>query len=96
MRFRPTITTQTYSTKYDFLIDIVTKTNEYYYEAWIYHNQYGIKDLMFGIPTENQTYEEFLEIVFNNLDEYITDYVDEHFTFIEREEFYAKNNILES
>lgn len=96
MRFRPTITTQTYSTKYNFLVDIVTKSLKYQYEAWIYHVEHGVKDLMFGVSTEQQTYEEFLEIVFNNLDEYITNYVDEHFNFMERSEFYAENNILES
>lgn len=96
MRFRPTITTQTYSTKYHFLVDIVKKSNVFIYEAWIYHDQYGVKDLMFGIPTEQQTYEEFLEIVFNNIDEYIDSYVDNHFTYDERRKFYAENHILES
>lgn len=93
MKFRPTITTQTYSTKNHFLIDIVSKINEYKYEAWTYHDEYRVKDLMFGVPTEQQTYEEFLEIVFNNIDEYINYYVDDHFTFEERGKFYGKNNI---
>lgn len=91
MRFRPTITTQTYSTKKGFLVDIVTKSLKYEYEAWIYHEEYGIKDLMFGVPTEQQTYEEFLEIVFNNIDEYINYYVDYHYTFEERKKFYDNN-----
>ena len=41
------------------------------YEAWLYNREYGIKDLMFGMPVEQQSFDEFLEIVEANVPEYI-------------------------
>lgn len=96
MIFRPTITTNTYQTKNNFFIDIVTKPLESYYEAWIYNDKYGIKELMFAVPAKQQSYEQFLEIVENNIDDSISVYVYDHFNYDDRKEFYAKNNILES
>lgn len=51
-----------------YLIDIVTLRNDY--EAWIYCEDDGVKHLMFGMPKEQQSYEEFLEIVEANIDDY--------------------------
>ena len=61
------ITTTTYEHR-GFLVDIVT-TGETY-EAWLSREEYGVKSLMFGVPKEQQSLDEFLEIVEANLYEY--------------------------
>ena len=43
-------------------------------EAWLYHVDYGIKSLMFGIDVNEQSNGEFLELVKDNLLDYIADY----------------------
>jgi hypothetical protein len=48
------------------------------YDAFLYHKQYGTKSLMFGCPKEQQSYDDFLEIVRCNILEYIPDYITEH------------------
>ena len=58
-------TTVTYDIGGGFYVDIVSKNN--LYEAWIYHEDYGQKELMFGCPKEQQSYSEFVEIVYGNI-----------------------------
>ena len=71
----------TYKTFNGFYIDIVQRKNDMY-DSWIYQESYGIKMYMFGmeIGTETgcKTYNEFLSIVENNLEEYINIYREEY------------------
>lgn len=48
------------------------------YEAYIYRNGYGIKELMFGLPKEQQTKEEAIDIILANFEEYAADYDEEY------------------
>lgn len=52
----------------DYLVDIVTTPTTY--EAWICHKGYGTKNLMFGMPKDQQTRFEFMQIVEANIDDY--------------------------
>lgn len=54
-----------------FYIDLVMKAATV--EVWLYHKDYGVKTLMFGIPHG----DKIIEIINNNLDEYIPDYIEE-------------------
>ena len=90
------IKTRTYYIGNNFYIDIVDILLTDFYEAWIWNEEYGIKELMFAMPTEQQTYNEFVEIVRKNAYEYMNTFVDDNFNDDERRKFYAKNNIMES
>ena len=45
------------------------------YESWIQYEDYGVKELMFGVPKAQQTLEEFLEIVEAYFDEHACFYL---------------------
>lgn len=45
--------------------------------AWLYNSAYGVKSLMFGYMVCDMSRDEFLDIVFSNLPEYIEDYAEE-------------------
>lgn len=45
--------------------------------AWLYNSRYGVKSLMFGYLVNAQSREEFLDLVFSNLPDYIVDYAEE-------------------
>ena len=65
--------------KGDFRVDIVLDTDGMVYSAWLYHKEYGVKELMFGIPMFQsgggfQTLEEMEELVEHNLKQYIHSY----------------------
>ena len=50
------------------------------YEAWLWKNGCGHKMFMFGMPTEQQSLEEFVDIVDGNLvmgNEYLKSYEEE-------------------
>lgn len=65
------------------IVDIVTTDTNY--EAWIYRSEYGVKMLMFGMPKEQQSYDEFIDIVEGNLETneyqsmYLYDYCSDEF-----------------
>ena len=61
--------TMTYTYGKNYLVDIVTTKNEY--EAWLYEKDRGMKYFMFGMPTEQQSYFEFMEITRDNVEDYI-------------------------
>lgn len=67
---------KTYDAGDGFLIDIVElfgsklRNEDSLYEAWMYHKGYGVKQLMFGMPTDQQTEDEFKSIVFDSIEEY--------------------------
>lgn len=66
------IKTKTYPLDKGFFLDIVTRCKKY--KAWLYHKDYGNKYLMFEMLKEQQTYEQFLEIVELNAPDYIDYY----------------------
>lgn len=74
------IRTTTYEAREGFRVDIVEKPVGP--EAWLYHEHYGIKDLMFGGVWEQVTMESFLDVVEANLEEYIEDYREEYMNSI--------------
>ena len=61
---------ETYSADDGYMVDIqeVCCLDKDEYEAWLYHQDYGIKTLMFAMPVEQQSLEEFVEIVERNVD----------------------------
>lgn len=68
--------TTTYTYTDNFKVDILE--NDTKYEAWIYHEKYGIKSLMFGMPKEQQPLSDFLEIVDGSMEEYIDEYTNDY------------------
>ena len=68
------ITTTTYQYNDDYLIDIVKNDNECTYEAWLYHICNGIKELMFGMSSETNTDDMFLDFVKENVESFIEQY----------------------
>ena len=46
--------------------------------AWLYNSAYGVKSMMFGHMVCDMSKEEFLDLVFSNLPDYIEDYVEEY------------------
>ena len=75
-----TTTTYSYTGKYykGFLVDIVEKSD--IWEAWLYHTDYGVKEMMFGVAKNDpdDTTEGFIKLVFANLvkNPYIENYID--------------------
>lgn len=65
-----------------FYVDIITHNETVLgtvVEAFLFHDQYGIKDLMFGCKLDDcRTYGNFIEMVSNNIDEYIESYKEDH------------------
>ena len=62
-----------------FYVDIVQDKAEFH--AWLYHEDIGIKEYMFGFPRKDcKSKQEFIEIVEANLDNrcYTLDYKDEY------------------
>lgn len=60
----------------DYWIDIVELPNEF--ESWITHKNYGVSDLMFGCPKQQQTLDSFIDLVRCNLADYIALYKEDH------------------
>ena len=57
----------------DYLVYI--KECSSHYESYLQHKEYGVLQLMWGIDkAKNITLEEYIEIVNNNLEEYIESY----------------------
>lgn len=54
-----TVRTITFKDFKGFLVDIVKDSVEDTYTAWLYHENYGIKVLMFGIIIHNQEYRVY-------------------------------------
>ena len=69
----------------DFRIDVTEKRDEF--EAYLYHKDYAVKDLMFGSPKKNfrfgetirMTMDMFMELVESNLPDYKENYLEMHF-----------------
>lgn len=66
----------TYDAGDGFRIDVVSDPKEH--EIWIYHKDYAVKMLMFGIPTDQQ-YGDLIKILEANMEEYKDIYKKEYF-----------------
>lgn len=56
----------------EWYIDIVESRDTY--EAWLQHRRFGVSELMFGMPKEQQTRDEFMECVSAVLPDYKASY----------------------
>ena len=54
------------------------RINETYWQAWLEHENYGVKSHMFGVPTTQNTFEEVLSMVESDLEEQIDFYREEY------------------
>ena len=64
--------TITYVYDDEYMIDIVTTRTTF--ESWIYKRDYCTKMFLFGVPKDQQPYFEFMELVKENIPDYIEDY----------------------
>lgn len=71
---RTNIETTTYKAG-EFFIDI--QSDGAVYEAYIRHQSYGIKSLMFGVPQDSIKRVEFVQMVENLLPDYMRTYMEE-------------------
>lgn len=71
------VKTTTYQYK-DFLIDITE--DEEIREAWIYHKDYSIKSQMWGEPIDQTSFDDFIALVEENIEDYIESYKEEVMT----------------
>ena len=70
----------------DYRVDMEFKDDSY--DAWLYREDYGVKDYMFGCPKEyyntkqkraiTYTPDDFYEMIEANIDDYIRDYREEY------------------
>lgn len=71
-----TITSNTFYVGQGFMIDIIRDTDPMYgqckNEAYIYHKEYGVKNLMFGDDSSTPGY--FKSLVFSNMNDYMDIY----------------------
>lgn len=69
--------TRTYAVSEKYRVDVqmvdVDEPDECY-EAWLYNKSLGVKMFMFGAPTNQQDYYEFLLMVTNEWSEYVDSY----------------------
>lgn len=78
------IATTTYEVGDGFMVDIVELPDTF--EAWLYHKQYGVKDLMLSSPKQHRRFgkvytkplEDFLKLVEANVEDYIGGHEEEH------------------
>ena len=69
-----------------FFVDIELDTLDKKYEAWLYAENCGVKEYMFGSlvnstrfgQPETETLESFRNLVIANLPEYLPDYIEQH------------------
>lgn len=69
---RANIYIETYDCGNGFLMDFVHTDGTY--EGWIYHRDYGVKDLIFGLPMTQSTRSEALDLLQYNLENGIESY----------------------
>ena len=65
-----------------YYVEIIYDMKSRCYEAWLFNESVGVKELVFGIPvyqiangmTSVETYESFVSLVLDTIDEYIETY----------------------
>ena len=71
--------TETFCTPWNgklYCVDIFEDTEER--SAWLYNAAYGIKSLMWGEKIEQTNRDDFLDLVFSNIPDYIKYYEEEY------------------
>lgn len=81
MKFREDIDTVTYEAGDGFLVDIVETNSEY--SAYIYHEEYGVKVLMFGVPYLSCDRDQFIDAVESALPTYKNSFLEEYGDILE-------------
>ena len=84
------IKTETYNLDGDWMVDI--QTTEDSYMAYLWHNKYGVKELIFGSAINQPnfrdfSYEEFLEMVAFDWTDYRDDYIEKYFDMDDANEY---------
>lgn len=77
-----------------FFMEIVTRIDKHgkMYDAYLYHEDYGIKEYMFGLLADNMPdYAYVLEVVEANLPDYISSYVEDHMDYDDVEKYLGDN-----
>lgn len=71
---------ESYQYNDEYFIDIVTINtgSAFEYESWIWHKDYGVKDLMFGLFNPNGGKKGFVNLAENSAEEYIKTYQYHH------------------
>ena len=69
------IRTRTYEYDSNYYVDIVERND--LYEAYIYDSNIGFKSFMFGMLKSENSYENFLDTVFDNIDEFVESYLND-------------------
>lgn len=75
---RIAIKAETFCTPWEgnlYCVDICEDADER--SAWLYRSDCGIKTLMFGYQTKDMDADEFKDLVFSNLPDYIESYEEE-------------------
>ena len=67
----------TYDVGEGYFVDIII-TPDNVYEAWMFHERYGIKQLMFGCDCNKETLEHFVELVETSIEDERTYYYGQH------------------
>lgn len=75
---------KTYEYAGNYRVQVIDKDDQY--EAWLYHKDYGVMDMMFGWPKvqhingsdEPWSLKDFLGLVEGNIDSYIELYREEY------------------
>lgn len=83
---------KTYRFENNWLVDIIKtedkKTSEPLYDVWLYRDDYGVKDYMFGLYLKDLNgLEELLDIIESQIDDYKKIYWDLHIQEDEPEDF---------
>ena len=78
------IKVETYKVYGKWYVDIQTEKEMYF--AYIWRAGYGDKKMMFGCGKDQQSYEDFLDLVEENFEDYRSDYIDDEI---------AEENVLE-
>ena len=69
--------TETFKTDFDgFYVDIVEADSEW--DVYLWHEDYGTKSFIFGLPKEDTTHDQAIDIVIGNLEEQIELYRQEY------------------
>lgn len=66
--------TETYEMGKGFMLDVVEERDTY--EAWIWRQGFGVKDLAFGVPKSKTTKEEFIDLAEQNFTLHAKRYVE--------------------
>ena len=64
--------TITYVYDNDYMVDLVATRDSF--ESWMYNKDYTTKMFLFGVPKDQQSYFEFMQLVKKTIPDYIENY----------------------